>query len=203
MKTLKIIVAIAAITVSTSANAWFGNNGSNNMGNMNNNGYGNSAANGDFDSSFSFGMSGNANAQGRGNGYNSYNGNNANHGYNGNNAYARPQYGYAPTPLTKEQIEQQRAIAEKAQKEAAARYQEMLKNTPEAPVYPTAYQPQPQAFQQPAAFNHQAMIKQMKEQRVEMMKMMELRRKEAEARHQDFLKKVKETRATKAETQKS
>ncbi|RDH80732.1 MAG: hypothetical protein DIZ80_17035 [endosymbiont of Galathealinum brachiosum] len=201
MKTLSIIAAVAAITVSTSANAWFGNNGSNNFGNMNNNGFGNGngAANGDFDSSFSFGMSGKANGRGNGNGYNAYNGNNA---YNGSNGYyQQPQYGYAPAPLTKEQIEEQRAIAEKAQKEAAERYQEMVKNAPKAPAFPVA-QTQPQPFQ-PAAFDQQAMIKKMEEQRAQMMKMMEERRKEAEARHQDFLKQVKDARATKVETQKS
>jgi hypothetical protein len=121
------------------------------------------------------------------------------------NGYA-PQYGYAPAPLTKEQYEEQRLIAEKAQQEAAARYEEMMKNAPAPAARPAAFsQPafsQPQAFQ-PAVFDQQAIMKQMQAQREEMMKMMEQRRKEADARFQNFLKEVNEARATKVETQKS
>jgi len=122
-------------------------------------------------------MSGNASGRGNGNSYNAYNGNN-NTGYNASNGYA----------LTKEQYEEQRLIAEKAQQEAAARYEEMMKNAPAPAARPAAFsQPafsQPQAFQ-PAVFDQQA------------------RRKEADARFQNFLKEVNEARATKIETQKS
>ena len=204
MKTLKIVAAVAAITLSASANAWWGNNGYNNN-NWNNNGFGDGYGDGDFDGNFGFSM--NASGSGRGRGYgNGYNGwDNRYNNYNGYGPYGYapygyPAYGYAPQPLTQEQIDEQRKLAEKAQKEAMERHQEMMKN---APAFQQPFQPA--MFQEPAmgGFGDDTFEKEMQQRREERMKAMEQRRKEADERYQKFIQERNEARAEKKETTKS
>jgi len=197
MKTLNTIAAIAVLTVSTSANAWWGpfdnDNGYNNNNYHNNyrgDGYGYSDGSGDvdgdFDSSFSFNMSGRGHGRGNGSGYNSYRGVNEYRGYNGyQNGYG--PYAYTPPPaLTEEQMKAQQAAFEKAQKEAYERHAEFMKNVQQQPA---------PAYAAPAPFQLPAEIE---ARRAEMRKLMDERRLESEKRHEEFMKKMNEARTTEA-----
>ena len=89
------------------------------------------------------------------------------------------------------EMKKQQEAFQKAQKEAFERHQEAMKNNQvQAPVAaPAAYQA-PTAFQVPAHIEAR---------RAEMKKQMEERRKEADARHEAFIKRMNEARAPQAE----